>query len=192
MTASAVSGPEVEVHDEPAALYRFYDAGGTLLYVGISRNLAARWGQHETEKSWWPLVVRKTIVMYGSRMEAEIAEGIAIRTESPVHNKAMGRRDPAAIPARKTASPRKPATAKEPPPRLPLQRNTTYGLAPYHHFIEDYARRQGCSDVEAVAHFIFAGIIQDYLDRFEDSQEALDTLKADCELHVKPTAAKRR
>ena len=90
---SADAPEAIEITGEPTAVYRFYDAAGALLYVGISRNLVARWAQHEVEKTWWSAVARKTVTMYGSRREAEIAEGHAIRSESPLHNKAMGRRD---------------------------------------------------------------------------------------------------
>jgi hypothetical protein len=35
------------------ALYRMYDAGGDLLYVGISRSLVERWRTHRREAAWW-------------------------------------------------------------------------------------------------------------------------------------------
>jgi predicted GIY-YIG superfamily endonuclease len=87
VTATVSPGPEAEVNgDEPTALYRFYDRGNTLLYVGITVNLARRWEDHATEKSWWPGVARKTVQIYGTRREALAAETIAIIAESPVHN----------------------------------------------------------------------------------------------------------
>ena len=50
--------PAIEITDEPTAVYRFYDEADRLLYVGISRNPAARWAQHAVEKKWWPRVDR--------------------------------------------------------------------------------------------------------------------------------------
>lgn len=73
----------IEISGEPTAVYRFYDRGGALLYVGISCNLGTRWGKHAADKTWWPLVTKRTVVMYGSREEAE---STAILTESPIHN----------------------------------------------------------------------------------------------------------
>lgn len=87
VTAPAAPGPEVEVYgDEPTALYRFYDPGGALLYVGITANIAQRWEDHSADKFWWPRVARKTVMLYGSRKEALDAESIAILKESPIHN----------------------------------------------------------------------------------------------------------
>lgn len=78
---------EVEVDgDEPTALYRFYGSDGVLLYVGITVNLTRRWEGHAADKAWWPLVARKTAVLYGTRKEAIQAEAVAIIAESPVHN----------------------------------------------------------------------------------------------------------
>jgi predicted GIY-YIG superfamily endonuclease len=179
----------LEITGEPTALYRFYDASDTLLYVGVSSNPAVRWGTHATEKHWWPQVARKTIVVYGSRMEAEIAEGIAIRSESPVHNKAAGRRDPATIPAPKPWIKRKVAATQQPPRLLP-RRSVVYDLGPYQRFIEEYAQREGNSEADAAGRLLFAGVMEDYLRRFGD--EGLDILKAEVELHMKPSAAKRR
>ncbi len=108
MTEATLAPPAslaVEVTGEPTSVYRLYGYDGALLYVGITANLAQRWADHANSKPWWPEVTRKTVVLYGSRREAELAEGRAIRSESPVHNKAMGRRD--------ETEPRRPA------PKLP-------------------------------------------------------------------------
>ena len=40
----------VEIAGEPTAVYRFYDANGALLYVGITGNLSRRWAKHEARK----------------------------------------------------------------------------------------------------------------------------------------------
>jgi predicted GIY-YIG superfamily endonuclease len=165
----------VEIGDEPTALYRFYDGAGALLYVGISRNPAARWAQHATEKTWWPRVARKTVEMYGSRREAEIAEGKAIRSESPLHNIAMGRTDPEARPVRKLPV-RKSADPRKPPGRRPLPSQNTFSLEP---FIKAYAADHKYAYNEAVNNLIFSGIMKEYMDRFEDPAEAMAALQAD-------------
>lgn len=35
-------------------VYRFYDSGGALLYVGSTGNLWYRFGQHAADREWWP------------------------------------------------------------------------------------------------------------------------------------------
>lgn len=76
--------------DGPAMrdLYRFFDAEGTLLYVGISLNAAARASQHSKGKPWWPQVVRMDVEHFGpiTRRNMERAEKAVIRLERPLHN----------------------------------------------------------------------------------------------------------
>lgn len=72
--------------NEPTALYRLYDAAGTLLYVGITNAPERRWKQHADTKSWWSDVDRKTVEWLASRAEADIAEEEAIKTEKPLYN----------------------------------------------------------------------------------------------------------
>jgi predicted GIY-YIG superfamily endonuclease len=69
------------------ALYRFFDADGKLLYLGVSDNLAARFKWHRETQSWWGDVARKTIAWYGTRNKALAAEDYAIKTERPAHNR---------------------------------------------------------------------------------------------------------
>lgn len=159
----------IEIADEPTVLYRLFGVAGVLLYVGVSRNPAARFAQHAADKTWWPEVVKKTAVMYGSRREAEVAEGKAIRSESPVHNIAPGRSDPEArrAPVRKVS---KLADHRA------LGRQPRISLDP---FIRAYAANQKCSYAMAETRLIFAGIIQDYMDRFGDPLEGLAALEKD-------------
>lgn len=67
-------------------LYRFYDADDQLLYVGIARDLGARFASHRRRSEWWALTVRGTTTAYPSRADAELAEGLAIHSEHPIHN----------------------------------------------------------------------------------------------------------
>ena len=67
-------------------LYRFYDASGDLLYVGITGSVRLRTSRHRTTQPWWDLVATMTVQRFETRAESEIAERIAIRDEDPVFN----------------------------------------------------------------------------------------------------------
>lgn len=68
------------------ALYRFFDEGGALLYVGITADVEVRWLNHERYKPWWPQVAEKRVEWFDNRPDALAAELEAIRSERPVHN----------------------------------------------------------------------------------------------------------
>lgn len=68
------------------ALYRFFDADGSLLYVGIANDPRPRWSCHAGEKRWWGEVETKTIDWFATREEAENAEIAAIVSERPRYN----------------------------------------------------------------------------------------------------------
>lgn len=74
----------------PHVLYRFWDAKGELLYIGITLRLAGRIAAHRIEKEWWSSVSRITIEHHESRPSALEAEAAAIRAERPrwnvIHN----------------------------------------------------------------------------------------------------------
>lgn len=72
--------------DQPTALYRFFDADGALLYVGITADLEQRWTKHQSEKPWWPDVAEKTVAWHDDRPSALAAELEAIKTEAPRYN----------------------------------------------------------------------------------------------------------
>jgi len=67
-------------------LYRHYDANGTLLYVGISKNAVYRFQAHKKSSAWARGSVRMTIEMFPDRLSASIAELEAIKCEKPLHN----------------------------------------------------------------------------------------------------------
>jgi predicted GIY-YIG superfamily endonuclease len=69
-------------------LYRFFDSEGRLLYVGISKFFEARLKQHYRNSSWFFESHSVTLEHYETREQVEQAEAKAIRTESPLHNKA--------------------------------------------------------------------------------------------------------
>lgn len=70
------------------ALYRFFAADGSLLYVGIAFDPDVRQRQHERSAAmtWWPLQVRRTVEWFDSRPKAEAAEKEAISREQPRYN----------------------------------------------------------------------------------------------------------
>lgn len=69
------------------ALYRFYDAAGELLYIGISNDPDARWKSHRYGIAKWPtLVASRKDEWYDSRWAAEEAEVAAIKAERPLFN----------------------------------------------------------------------------------------------------------
>lgn len=72
--------------DQPTALYRFYDADGALLYVGITADLEKRWSGHQSNKAWWSDVTEKTVQWHDDRPSALAAELEAIRSEAPRYN----------------------------------------------------------------------------------------------------------
>lgn len=68
-------------------LYRFYSATGQLLYIGITANPPARFGQHRSDKDWWSEVSDIKIETHENRNALRAAEATAIRAEKPRYNK---------------------------------------------------------------------------------------------------------
>lgn len=68
------------------SLYRFYDARGKLLYIGITNSIRLRFAQHKDSKSWWPQVAVREISHYPSRAAVLAAERAAIIRERPIYN----------------------------------------------------------------------------------------------------------
>lgn len=68
------------------ALYRFFDIEGSLIYVGISMNLPARFYQHERLSPWMTETSKITVTWYPTREAAMTAEFAAIETETPKYN----------------------------------------------------------------------------------------------------------
>lgn len=70
----------------PTTLYRLYDEGGDLLYVGISTRPLQRVREHSKGQTWWTEVASQTFEHYPTRQAAADAELDAIRTEHPRYN----------------------------------------------------------------------------------------------------------
>lgn len=69
------------------ALYRWWDDGDGLLYIGITGHLGGRTDAHAAGSSWMEFAVRSTVERYPNRAEAEAAEEAAIKAEQPLFNK---------------------------------------------------------------------------------------------------------
>lgn len=74
------------------ALYRHFDEGGRLLYVGISLCAFQRTRQHGLTAPWFEDVERIEIEWFAARHEAEGAEWQAIKNEKPIYNKQFNKR----------------------------------------------------------------------------------------------------
>lgn len=68
------------------ALYRMKDAGGDLLYIGVSDHVLRRFHEHSRQKWWWVQVAAIDVMHYETRNLALMAEQAAIRTETPRYN----------------------------------------------------------------------------------------------------------
>jgi predicted GIY-YIG superfamily endonuclease len=71
---------------ERTAVYRFFAANDSLLYVGITADLMTRWRHHEKNSDWWSKQVRIEVVWHESRAAADAEETEAIRTEGALSN----------------------------------------------------------------------------------------------------------
>lgn len=74
--------------ERETAVYQLFDEAGSLLYVGMTVNLKARYAEHKMCKSWWPRVDRdRTKVMwFDNREEATEMEIALIQHEDPEGN----------------------------------------------------------------------------------------------------------
>lgn len=73
-------------HQGRTALYRLYDATGTVIYVGIATNPFTRWEQHALTKPWWSDVVTREIEWCATREEAEKRERHKVNHRAPTWN----------------------------------------------------------------------------------------------------------
>jgi len=68
------------------ALYRTFDVGDHLLYLGIANNPRSRLMEHAAWSVWAPHVVRVAVEWFSTRVEAELAERQAISAHRPLFN----------------------------------------------------------------------------------------------------------
>lgn len=69
-----------------ATVYRLYDAGGALLYVGMTSRLEKRMTEHAAEKAWWPRVASREVEHFSDRSAAAVREHELIETQHPLYN----------------------------------------------------------------------------------------------------------
>ncbi len=67
-------------------LYRFWNAAGDLLYVGLSGDPQARWRGHRANKPWWREIAQITLEHFDTLEDLKAAETAAIQTECPAYN----------------------------------------------------------------------------------------------------------
>ena len=70
----------------PVYLYRHYDAAGALLYVGIAKNVGARFSEHKRKSPWAAHSARMTVETFPDRAAAAVAELQAVVNEKPLYN----------------------------------------------------------------------------------------------------------
>jgi predicted GIY-YIG superfamily endonuclease len=75
----------------PHWLYRIYGTENDLLYIGITKNLAARLGSHARNGHWSFEIRDVRAEWYPDLPTADAAETAAIRAEKPRHNEAKSR-----------------------------------------------------------------------------------------------------
>jgi excinuclease UvrABC nuclease subunit len=82
------------VQTQNYTVYRLYDAERTLLYVGITNNVRARFQHHANKQPWWPNVTHVETDEVGGRDEAVSREIELIASLHPQHNAVTKRRTP--------------------------------------------------------------------------------------------------
>lgn len=83
---SAGVKPEANKPQRETCLYRHFNKGGDLLYVGISISAAMRTYAHEKGSHWFRDVETIKVEWFDSPTEALAAEKAAIKEEKPIHN----------------------------------------------------------------------------------------------------------
>jgi predicted GIY-YIG superfamily endonuclease len=78
-------------------LYRFYDSGDSLLYIGITIDPSRRFVEHKQTKPWWANIARITLEHYDDHATLVAAERIAIAIQKPRYNIAMNDGPPVLI-----------------------------------------------------------------------------------------------
>lgn len=70
----------------PQTLYRFFNANGDLLYIGVTANAHRRITDHRDEKEWWTEIQTITLEHFPDRDSVLKAERAAIKAELPLYN----------------------------------------------------------------------------------------------------------
>jgi hypothetical protein len=76
----------VDPDSVPHYIYRYYDACGQVLYVGITRSLHGRDAAHRKNSPWYWLAYRIEYEVFPDRYHGLLAETVAIERYQPLHN----------------------------------------------------------------------------------------------------------
>lgn len=74
------------IKNRRTCVYRHFDAGGTLLYVGITNSSSRRESGHLLNSIWHGMSASRTEEWFPNRTDAEAAEVKAIKDEEPLFN----------------------------------------------------------------------------------------------------------
>lgn len=69
------------------SVYKYFDAFGVLIYVGITSTGITRNRQHNSDKEWWPFVAQQEVEHCDSREKAHAREVELIKAFGPPFNK---------------------------------------------------------------------------------------------------------
>jgi predicted GIY-YIG superfamily endonuclease len=83
--STTIVGQEPWQNEQPAAVYRLYDAADQLLYIGSSHQPGVRQQEHR-KKPWGAEIDRREDRWYRNRAVAYAEESAAIRAERPKYN----------------------------------------------------------------------------------------------------------
>jgi predicted DNA-binding transcriptional regulator AlpA len=84
--ARTVASEEAFEGSKAFHLYRHFDAGGTLLYVGVSISALNRLMGHKEKAHWYWTIARMDVTNYETRQASLDAERKAIIEEMPLFN----------------------------------------------------------------------------------------------------------
>lgn len=79
-------GPKPSPWHEPATVYIARDAGGSVLYVGVTGRNIRRLHAHQKASGWWRDAATIELEHYPTREIGEARERILIRQLDPPHN----------------------------------------------------------------------------------------------------------
>lgn len=71
---------------DDVAVYRLYDAAGSLLYIGASKDPVHRWSDEHRHAPWWSEVAAYEWTRHPSRAEARSVEQEALRAKPGKYN----------------------------------------------------------------------------------------------------------